>query len=372
MRNTLAARILGTTLLVIVCTLAFFTVFVPLILGAQSYTVLTGSMRPALEPGHLIAVRATPIEEIKPGDIITFQIDSGRPEVATHRVVGVGYSGDGERLLTTQGDANNVEDANPVQEVQLRGVLVYAIPWLGYLNAWATPAVKSVVVTIVGVGAIGWGLIVLFKDTRRRRRLAGASAAVAAAVVAIASFSPAIAPSAHAATAEPLLLSADGVTWTSGSDLQILDAAHRIVPGDDVPLSLWVRNASADPAEFTVVGAWSPTDSTDPGDIALAMSLTAPRLGHQTLDSGDSIRAPLSTGLPPEADVSTRTASATLTVTVTLTQTGIGTDTDDPLATTGANAPIALIVVALVLVGAGLVVLIIRAVAAKRRNRRDP
>lgn len=356
-------------LLVGVCALAFFTVIVPLVLGAQSYTVLTGSMRPALEPGHLIAVRATPIDEIKPGDIVTFQIESGRPEVATHRVVGVGYSGTGERLLTTQGDANNVQDANPVQEVQIRGVLVYAVPWVGYLNVWATPAVKSIVVTIVGIGAIGWGIIVFLKDAKRRRRLSKASAV--AATLAIVVLSPSMAPMAHAVTAAPLLLSADGVTWTAGSDLRILDAADRLVPGAEIPLNLWVRNTSTDPAEFTVTGSWSPTTSTDPGDVALAGGLIAPRLEHQSIGPNDSVQARLTVGLAADSGLSTRTASANLTVTVTMTQTGTAALPDEPLARTGASAPAALIITATGLVGAGVVLLLTRTMTHKRRNRRD-
>lgn len=361
-------RVVGILLLAAVCLLAFFTVIVPLLLGAQSYTVLTGSMRPALEPGHLIAVRATPIDEIKPGDIITFQIESGNPEVATHRVVGVGYNSEGERLLTTKGDANNVEDANQVQEVQLRGVLVYAVPWLGYLNVWATPAIKSIVITVLGIAAIGWGLVVLLKDTQRRRRVAKASAAVVAAVALIA-LSPGTATIANATTPDPLLLSADGITWTAGPHLQILDLSHRVVPGDAVPIDLWIRNASTDPAEFAVTGTWSPADPADAGDAALSAALTPPRLDRQAIAPGDSIRTPLAIGLPTASDASTRTSTAILTITVTLTQTG--TAPDVPLATTGSNTPVALIVAASVLVAAGFVLLIVRVITTKRRNRRD-
>lgn len=361
-------RIIGTVVLAVVCILAFFMVIVPFVLGAQSYTVLTGSMKPALESGHLIAVRATPIDKITPGDIVTFQLESGRPTVATHRVVGVGNSADGERLLITKGDANNVRDKNPVQEVQVRGVLVYAIPWLGYINVWATPLVKSVLVTVIGVGAIGWGLLVLLKDTRRRRRVVKAGAVAAAAMLTV--LSPA-APAAQATVArQPLLLSADGLTWTTGPDLPLIETSERLVPGDDIPIDLWVRNDSDDPAEFTITGAWVPSDPSDAGDIALAADLTAPRLGHQAIDGGDSIRVPLSIGFAAASDNSTRTASATLTATVTLTQAGSSQDSD-PLAKTGSETPIALIVAAAVLLGSGLVLLIIRFITGRRRNRRD-
>ena len=85
-RRTLS--IATTVLLIGVSLLALFTVVIPFVLGAQSYTVLTGSMRPGFEPGTLIAVRATDPEEIRIGDVITYQLEPGRPEVVTHRVVG--------------------------------------------------------------------------------------------------------------------------------------------------------------------------------------------------------------------------------------------------------------------------------------------
>lgn len=206
--TTRGGRILGSLLLVVVCVLAFLSVIVPFVLGAQSYTVLTGSMRPALEPGHLVGARATPIEAIAPGDIVTFQIESGRPEVATHRVVGIRYDRHGERLLLTQGDANNAQDEAPVQEAQLRGVVVYAVPLLGYVNIWATPGVKSIVVSVLGILAIGWGLFVLLKDQRRRRRArTGVSVAAVAVLLVLA---PSTTPSASAEESDPLQLSSDG------------------------------------------------------------------------------------------------------------------------------------------------------------------
>lgn len=376
-RARLVARILTTTLLVAVCTLAFFSVVIPLLLGAQTYTVLTGSMKPTYEPGHLIAVRETPIEEITAGDVITFQIESGRPEVATHRVVGVGYAADGDRVLLTQGDANDAPDENPVQAVQLRGVVVYSIPWLGYLNLWATPGVKSIIVTVVGIGAIGWGVVVLLKDARSRRRVAAGTTAAAAALLLV--VSPLISPAPAAVAADdgnPLLLSTDGETWTSSTALSIVDASERIVPGDVVPLELWVRNTSADAAEVAVSAEWSPSDPASASDAALAARLTAPDLPAQPIDAGADLRLPLAATLPATTGNEAKTGSATLTLTVSLVQTtadiGIPSAAADPLATTGGAVPTWLIAVAVVLVAAGIVLIIARAIVSARRNRRDP
>jgi signal peptidase len=90
-------------------------VVVPRLGGATPYTVLTGSMEPRFPPGTLVVVRPVPIEEVGIGDVITYQLHSGDPTVVTHRVVGVSTTLGGEQSLITQGDANDIPDAAPVQ-----------------------------------------------------------------------------------------------------------------------------------------------------------------------------------------------------------------------------------------------------------------
>lgn len=106
-------------------------VLVPRLAGATPYTVLTGSMRPALPAGTLVVVRPVALDDVAVGDVVTYQLRSGDPTVVTHRVVAVGFRADGERVLTTQGDANDVRDAEPVRAVQVRGTVWYAVPYLG-------------------------------------------------------------------------------------------------------------------------------------------------------------------------------------------------------------------------------------------------
>lgn len=364
-------------LLAIVCALALFTVVIPFILGGQSYTVLTGSMRPSLEQGHLIAVRPTPIDDVRVGDIVTYQRHSGQPEVVTHRVVAVGVDGTGERILTTQGDANNVADAEPVRAVQVRGVLVYAIPWLGWINIWATPAVKSVVVAVIGVLAIGWGVVALVGDAVRRRRLAAAAAAAIVIVAGLASGLSA-APSAQAASAtpaehSPLLLSHDGITWTHAGTLRLLDGTHALIPGDALEIPLWVRNASSDLAGARIETAWVPTDPESAADVSFAETLTeaAPLRTERELHAGASVQIPLRIALPTGGDNDIRDASAALQVTVTLTQASDSADVPSPsdaLPATGGEPPVFALVSAAVLVLAGAVLLIVRRI---RKDRRD-
>jgi signal peptidase I len=83
-----------------------------------------------LNVGDVIAVRAMPAGEIKPGDIVLFYTDRGQ---VIHRVMYVKQVGN-EFFYTTKGDANpqisTVETDIPYSEI--KGELVWKTPYLGY------------------------------------------------------------------------------------------------------------------------------------------------------------------------------------------------------------------------------------------------
>ncbi len=150
----LAWRVLVWTVLLALALVLVSAVLLPRLAGATPYTVLTGSMRPDYPPGTLVVVKPVAIEDIAVGDVITYQVESGESAVVTHRVVSVGstVSGSGERVLHTQGDANDVADQEPVREVQVRGLLWYSVPHLGHVNTWIPGSTRQFVAT--GAGAV--------------------------------------------------------------------------------------------------------------------------------------------------------------------------------------------------------------------------
>lgn len=160
-------------------------VAIPRIAGGTPYTVLTGSMEPDLPPGTLVVVRPVDAEDIALGDVITFQLESGKPTVATHRVVAVGTRLDGEQVFTTQGDANGIPDRNPVRAVQVQGRLWYSVPYLGHLNSVLTGRQRQSAVLVVAALLVGYAafmFVAALRERMRRRRTPAPGAEPAVAV----------------------------------------------------------------------------------------------------------------------------------------------------------------------------------------------
>lgn len=170
----IAVQAVAWTVILAVGAALVVAVLVPRLVGATPYTVLTGSMRPELPPGTLVVVRPVGMDDISVGDTITYQLRSREPAVVTHRVVGSGVRADGTAVLTTRGDANQVADARPVRQEQVRGRVWYAVPHLGRLNTALDPAQRQTAVHAVAAGLLlysGWivvaGLIARSSSARR-------------------------------------------------------------------------------------------------------------------------------------------------------------------------------------------------------------
>lgn len=145
-------------------------VVVPTVAGATPFTVLTGSMSPALEPGTLIVVRPVEDDQVAVGDVVTYQLRSGEPEVVTHRVVSIGVDGDGERIFRTRGDANSVADERWIRPVQLRGVVWYSVPHLGRVSTLMPRDVRRVLVLLVAASLLAYAVVMFGGAAREARR----------------------------------------------------------------------------------------------------------------------------------------------------------------------------------------------------------
>lgn len=121
----------------------------PEIFGYKFYVVLTGSMKPNIEPGDLIVTKEIAVNEIDCGDIITFKVE-GVDSVTTHRVKEIIDSEDGISFLT-KGDANNIEDKDPVKEEDIQGRVVKVIPDAGKTVDFVKNNLIIILATIIAI-----------------------------------------------------------------------------------------------------------------------------------------------------------------------------------------------------------------------------
>lgn len=108
--------------------------------GYSVFEVQTGSMKPEINPGDWIVVKAT--KNIKLEDVVTYK--EGK-DFITHRVIG--KSGG---TYITKGDANPSKD-DPVDEKQMVGVVVKILPAFGFFKKTIfNPIVLvSIIITIL-------------------------------------------------------------------------------------------------------------------------------------------------------------------------------------------------------------------------------
>jgi signal peptidase len=166
---------LSAVLMIAVAAVAALVIVVPFVVGGSALTVLTNSMAPNLPPGTLVVIRPATAGDIHIGDVITYQIESGKPAVISHRVVTRSVDLSGEVTFITKGDNNAVADANPIRQVQIKGKLWYAIPLLGWVNSLVggngsargiiAPIVAGLLFAYAAYAFVTWGIA-----TRRRRR----------------------------------------------------------------------------------------------------------------------------------------------------------------------------------------------------------
>lgn len=107
-------------------------VMVPVAIGWRPYTVLTGSMRPNINPGDVVMDQPIPVREMHVGDVVTFSDPTRGGRLVTHRVRSIA-KGDQFTTVETRGDANNTSERWQVQTRDRVGRVVYVLPKVGHV-----------------------------------------------------------------------------------------------------------------------------------------------------------------------------------------------------------------------------------------------
>lgn len=132
--NVLAAVIIALALIVLLRTVFTPAGEVPSLGNYSFMRTLTGSMEPAIPVHSFIVTEETDPADLQVGDIITFRATESSMEGAlnTHRITSV-YEENGQLMFRTKGDANAVEDAQPVAATNVVGRVVFVSAALGTL-----------------------------------------------------------------------------------------------------------------------------------------------------------------------------------------------------------------------------------------------
>ena len=123
-----------TIVLVSVVLLLIFTALDP-VKSFRVLRVMSGSMEPAIHVGSVVFVQKVNPETLRKGDVITFASADDPTISITHRLAEIENSG-GNTVFKTKGDANSIEDSTEISSSQIKGKVLFSLPFLGYLSVW--------------------------------------------------------------------------------------------------------------------------------------------------------------------------------------------------------------------------------------------
>lgn len=170
--NVLAAVVIALALVVLLRTVFTPAGEVPSLGNYSFMRTLTGSMESAIPVHSFIVTEAVDPESLQVGDIITFRSTESKLEGAlnTHRITSV-YEEGGQLMFHTKGDANAVEDSEPVSSINVVGKVVFISAALGtVVSLFSNPLVFFPFVVVPLVLLLGFELVKLVKSTKEVAR----------------------------------------------------------------------------------------------------------------------------------------------------------------------------------------------------------
>jgi signal peptidase len=130
-------------------------VLAPVAIGWRPYTVLTGSMRPSIQPGDVVMDRPVAVADMHVGDVVTFSDPSRQGKLVTHRVRSVAH-GQLVTIVETRGDANTTSERWQVQTKERVGRVVYVLPKIGHVATLVRNPLGIVLLVVLPVLGLGF------------------------------------------------------------------------------------------------------------------------------------------------------------------------------------------------------------------------
>ncbi len=111
----------------------FFSIGIKSVLGTDVplAVVESSSMKPTLEIGDIIITKGVNPYELKVGDIIVYQ-RTGNNILIVHRIIQI-IKTDESLMIRTKGDNNPSPDPWYINEKEVKGLVIFRIPYFGYI-----------------------------------------------------------------------------------------------------------------------------------------------------------------------------------------------------------------------------------------------
>lgn len=127
----------------------------------KMYSVLSGSMKPAIKIGALTIVK--PQTDYKVDDVITVSEPANPKITLTHRITEV-KSKDGQISYITKGDANKSIDTEDRPKQNVVGKVIFSIPLLGYPISFAKTRNGLLILVVIPATLVVYSELITIKN----------------------------------------------------------------------------------------------------------------------------------------------------------------------------------------------------------------
>ena len=124
---------------------AFIGLLAGFVMGLFKYqpiAVMSGSMSPTFNRGDAVVVKKINTQEkdlLQVGDVIQFVSGS---KYVIHRIVEITNDDYGNKLFITKGDHNNTIDVDKAHLENVKGKVMFVVPFIGYPSVWLSGAIS--------------------------------------------------------------------------------------------------------------------------------------------------------------------------------------------------------------------------------------
>jgi signal peptidase len=128
-RNTTIARRIAKISSFVIALIFFASALTGI---TQLRVVLTGSMKPAINPGDLVVAVNRSIVTPQIGKVVLYSardLQGNAVTIWSHRII----AGDAKQGFTIKGDANSEPDIGPIPLTDIQSVVVLRVPYVGHL-----------------------------------------------------------------------------------------------------------------------------------------------------------------------------------------------------------------------------------------------